>query len=400
MELFEKFSGIKKLQDNLLRTGISPFQVTTEVLVDPSHGRVEGTESVIACSNNYLGLTFDRTCITAAKRALDTLGTGTTGSRMASGNYLEHIRLENELARFFHTKHAIIFPTGFSATMGISSTIAGPGETILLDADVHASLYDGARLSGAKIIRFKHNDMADLDKKLARLGNEACRSAIIVEGIYSMLGDTAPLETIVALKQKYRACLVVDEAHSMGVLGDTGGGLTEKTGLGNEVDFIVGTFSKSLGAIGGYCVSNHSALEQVRFAARSYIFSASLPPSVVASTRAALGMIARATKLRQKLWSNAEYLYQGLSELGLQLGPETSPIIAVIIDDAQQALSWWRSLMQRGIYVNLIIPPATPSGYSLLRCSVSAAHSLEQIDAILDAFRAVVTNQLSGSHQG
>lgn len=394
MELFDKFSGIKKLQDNLLRTGISPFQVTTEVLVDPSHGRVEGTESVIACSNNYLGLTFDRTCITAAKRALDTLGTGTTGSRMASGNYLEHICLENELARFFHTKHAIVFPTGFSATMGISSTIAGPGETILLDADVHASLYDGARLSGAKIIRFKHNDMADLEKKLARLGNEACRSAIIVEGIYSMLGDTAPLETIVALKQKYRACLVVDEAHSMGVLGDTGGGLTEKTGLGNEVDFIVGTFSKSLGAVGGYCVSNHSVLEQVRFAARSYIFSASLPPSVVASTRAALGMIARATKLRQKLWRNAEYLYQGLSELGLQLGPETSPIIAVIMDDAQHALSWWRNLMQRGIYVNLIIPPATPSGYSLLRCSVSAAHSREQIDMIRNAFQAVVRNQL------
>jgi len=387
MELFEKFSGIKKLQDNLLRTGISPFQVTTEVLADPSHGRVEGTESVIACSNNYLGLTFDKTCIAAAKRALDKSGTGTTGSRMASGNYLEHIRLENDLAEFFHTKHAIVFPTGFSATMGISSTIAGPGETILLDADAHASLYDGARLSGAKIIRFKHNNMADLEKKLARLGNEAHRSAIIVEGIYSMLGDTAPLETIVALKHKYRACLVVDEAHSMGVLGDTGGGLTEKTGLGNEVDFIVGTFSKSLGAIGGYCVSNHSVLEQVRFAARSYIFSASLPPSVIASTRAALGLIARGANLRQKLWRNAEYLYQGLSELGLQLGPEKSPIIAVIIEDAQQALTWWRSLMQRGIYVNLIIPPATPSVYSLFRCSVSAAHSREQIDAILDAFR-------------
>lgn len=386
MVLFEKFAVIEQIQSDLAELGAAPFGVVTEEMTGATQGQVEGRELVIACSNNYLGLTFDSACIEAAKQALDRSGTGTTGSRMASGTYGEHVRLEKELAHFFRRKYSIVFSTGFSATMGVASTIAGPGETILLDADSHASIYDGARLSGADIVRFRHNDVADLEKRLKRLGEGTKKTVIIVEGIYSMLGDAAPLSEIVSLKTKYGACLVVDEAHSMGVLGETGRGLAEKLGVEGEVDFVMGTFSKSLGAIGGYCVSNHSVLEQIRFAARSYIFTASLPPSVVASTREALRIIETGSELRQRLWANAERLYFGLKGLGLELGPEVGPVIAVKMPDSTKAVIGWKMLMQRGVYVNLVIPPASPSSYSLFRCSVSAGHSSSQIDFIIDAF--------------
>jgi 8-amino-7-oxononanoate synthase len=308
---------------------------------------------------------------------------------MANGTFAEHVKLEQELAEYFDRRHAIVFSTGYAATMGMTSTLAGPGDVIVLDADSHASIYDGVRLSGADIIRFRHNDAADLEKRLRRLGERTADTLIVVEGIYSMLGDQAPLQDIAAVKRKHGGMLLVDEAHSLGMLGQHGRGVAEDQGVEDDVDFIVGTFSKSLGATGGYCVSNHPQLDAVRFATRAYIFTASPSPSVIASTRAALRILQERPELRDRLWENARRLYDGLQALGFQVSPQVSPVVAVTIKDRNQAIDAWNRLLQSGAYVNLVMPPAAPTEDSLLRCSVSAAHTTEQIDRILDAFAAL-----------
>ena len=302
---------------------------------------------------------------------------------------LNTINLEQELATYFDRKHAIVFSTGYAATMGMASTLAGPGDVILLDADSHASLYDGVKLGGADIIRFRHNDAADLEKRLRRLGDRTGNTLIIVEGIYSMMGDQSPLADIAAVKRKYGGFLLVDEAHSLGMLGEHGRGVAEDQDVEDDVDFIVGTFSKSLGAIGGYCVSNHPQLEAVRFAVRSYIFTASPSPSVIASTRVALRLMQERPELRTQLWDNAQKLYDGLKAHGFAVSPQVSPVVAVTITERDQAIGWWNTLLHNGVYVNLVMPPASPTDDSLLRCSVSAAHTTEQIDQIVDAFAAL-----------
>jgi len=389
MSLFDKFQPIVDIQAELSALGIMPFGAVTEKLLSPTEAIVDGHKVILAGTNNYLGLTFEPECLEAAKNAIDELGTGTTGSRMANGTFAGHVALENELATFFDRKHAIVFSTGYAATMGMGSTLAGPGDVIVLDADSHASIYDGVRLGGADIIRFRHNDPADLDKRLRRLGDRINNTLIIVEGIYSMMGDQAPLAEIAEVKRKYGGLLLVDEAHSLGMLGDHGRGVAEAAGVEDDVDFVVGTFSKSLGAIGGYCVSNHDHLNAIRFAIRSYIFTASPSPSVIASTRAALRLMQERPYLRDQLWANAHHLYDGLKALGLQVSPEVSPVVAVTIKDRNQAIDWWNRLLKLGAYVNLVMPPASPSDDSLLRCSVSAAHSAEQIDRIIEAFSNV-----------
>jgi 8-amino-7-oxononanoate synthase len=389
MSLFEKFQPIVDIRAELERLGVMPFGAITEKILSPTEAIVNGHKVILAGTNNYLGLTFDPECIAAAKQAVDRLGTGTTGSRMANGTFIDHVELEQELARFFDRKHAIVFSTGYAATMGMGSTLAGPGDVIVLDADSHASIYDGVRLGGADVIRFRHSNPADLEKRLRRLGDRVENTLIIVEGMYSMLGDQAPLAEIAEIKRRYGGLLMVDEAHSLGMLGEHGRGVAEATGVEDDVDFIVGTFSKSLGATGGYCVSNHAELEAIRFAVRSYIFTASPSPSVVASTRVALRLMQERPELRVKLWENAHRLYNGLKELGFQVSPEVSPVVAVTIEERDQAIGWWNHLLRSGAYVNLVMPPASPGDYSLLRCSVSAAHSTEQIDRILDAFAAL-----------
>jgi len=389
MNLFDKFKPIIEIRAELARLGIMPFGAVTEKIFSATDGIVNGHRVILAGTNNYLGLTFEPECIEAAKKAVEEQGTGTTGSRMANGTFLEHIKLEQELAAFFARKHAIVFSTGYASTMGMGSTLAGPGDVILLDADSHASIYDGVRLGGAEVIRFRHNDAADLEKRLRRLGERSSNTLIIVEGLYSMMGDQAPLAEIAEVKRKYGGYLLVDEAHSMGMLGDHGRGVAEAVGVEDDVDFVVGTFSKSLGAIGGYCVSNHPELEAIRFAIRSYIFTASPSPSVVASTRAALKILQRKPELRDYLWRNARHLYDGLKGLGFQVSPQVSPVIAVTIKSRDQAIGWWNQLLENGVYVNLVMPPASPTTDSLLRISVSAAHSVEQIDTIIAAFAAL-----------
>lgn len=387
MSLLSKFETYEARRRELNRIGINPFGVVQERVLSATEAVINGRETILAGTNNYLGLTFDPDCISAAKIALDEQGTGTTGSRMANGTFAEHLALERDLAEFFGRRAAIVFSTGFLANLGILSTLTGRGDVIVLDADCHASIYDGCQLGGAEVIRFRHNDAGDLAKRLRRLGERAADTLVVVEGIYSMLGDSAPLADIVAVKRDFGALLLVDEAHSMGVLSARG--LAEAAGVEAGVDFITGTFSKSLGATGGFCVSDLPELDSIRVASRAYVFTASLCPSVVASTRAALECVRKRPQLRAQLWRNARDLYARLQGLGFTLGPEPSPVIAVLQAQPEEALVFWAGLLERGVYVNLVLPPATPAGMSLLRCSVSAAHSENQIEAIAAAFAAV-----------
>jgi 8-amino-7-oxononanoate synthase len=383
--IFDKFRDVAAGMEQLAELGIMPFGVEIEHISSATEGVVLGHPVILAGTNNYLGLTFDPDCIEAACQALLEQGTGTTGSRLANGSYGGHLALEKELAAFYQTPSAIVFSTGFLATMGAVSSLAGPGDRILLDADCHASIYEGTRVSGAEVIRFRHNNPADLEKRLRRIEGQENNTLIVVEGIYSMLGDRAPLSEIAALAKKYGAYLMVDEAHSMGVLGETGRGLIEEAGVEDAVDFVVGTFSKSLGSVGGFCTSRHPELELVRYSARPYIFTASPAPSIIASTRVALRILRDGRDLREHLWRNAKRLYNGLEQAGFTLGPEPGPVIAMQMDNTEQALVWWRQLLEQGVYVNLVLPPATPTGGPLLRCSLSAAHTDAQVDRIQEA---------------
>lgn len=384
--LLDKFDTMAQFMDELRRRGVKPFGAVTEQLLSATEGVVEGREVILAGTNNYLGLSFDPRCIEAAREAAARWGTGTTGSRLANGSFREHEDLEAELAAFYGVGHAICFSTGYAATMGMCATLAGPGDTILLDADSHSSIYSGVKLSGAEIIRYRHSDPADLARRLRRLGERARNTLVVAEGLYSMLGDIAPLREIAAAKREYGALLLVDEAHSMGVLGERGRGAAEAAGVEGEVDFLVGTFSKSLGSIGGFCVSRHGELEAIRRCVRAYIFTASSSPSVIASTRRALRIIREEPALRQRLWDNARQLYEGLSALGLPVGPAASPVVAVDFPDRELALRAWQTLFEDGVYVNLVVPPASPSTHCLLRNSVSAAHTPQQIERIIDAY--------------
>ncbi len=386
MGLLDKLETIATTRETLLPKGINPFNVVIEEIYSATEGSIDGQRVILAGTNNYLGLTFDPRCIAAAQETLGKEGTGTTGSRMANGTFSGHRALEKELALFYGCNSAIVFSTGFVTNLGMISTLAGPGDVIVLDADSHASIYDACRMSGAEMIRFRHNKPVDLEKKLRRLGSKSANTLIIVEGIYSMLGDCAPLAEIVALKKKYGAWLMVDEAHSMGVLGERGRGLAEAVGVEEDVDFTVGTFSKSLGSIGGYCVSNHRELDLVRYLSRSYIFTASPSPASISSVRAALKVIGSEPQHRTKLWENVEQLYQGLKQLGFELGADPGPIVAIRVPTKESALFAWKAILVKGIYVNLVFPPAAPAGLSLLRCSISTAHTSEQIDYILKTF--------------
>jgi 8-amino-7-oxononanoate synthase len=262
-----------------------------------------------------------------------------------------------------------------------------------MDADCHASIYDGVRASSAQIIRFKHNDAADLDKRLARLADKPGNKLIVIEGIYSMLGDMAPLKDFVAVKKKYEnVYLLSDEAHSLGVLGKYGRGLPEQEGCEDDVDFIVGTFSKSVGTVGGFCVSNHPQFEIMRLVCRPYVFTASLPPAVVAAANVNLELIRNGGALRARLLRNAQQLHGGLTALGLKVASDVSPVVAVVAPDPQVAVAFWRGLLEAGVYVNLALPPATPFGYSLLRASLCAAHTEEQLDEVVGIFEDVATS--------
>ncbi len=386
MSIMQKLSAIAEQTTGLINENGSPIGSRIERIYSATEGEIGGSKKILVGTNNYLGLTFEKECIEAGHEAARQYGTGTTGSRMANGSYADHLALESDLADFYGVGHCIVFSTGYVANLGMICSLVGPENTIFLDEHCHASIYDGCKLSGASIIHFRHNNAADLDKRLRRLGDDSANALIITEGLYSMLGDKAALREIVEVKKKYDALLMLDEAHSLGVLGATGRGLAEDLGVEDDIDFITGTFSKSLAGLGGFCVSRHAELEAVRFSSRPYVFTASPSPATIGSVRAALRIMRARPELQKQLWDNATFLYQGLDAMGFELGPEIGPVIAVNAGEKENALLMWQALFDQGIYVNVVFPPATPNSSCLLRCSVSAAHSREQIQAVLDAF--------------
>lgn len=388
MGLYDKFARLAGEREQFQTSGLNPFGTCIDEIYSATEGRIGNQKIVLAGTNNYLGMTFDADAIAAGQNALAEQGTGTTGSRMANGSYGSHLKLEQELAAYFDRPSAIVFSTGYTANLGVISTLATPGSVVLIDADSHASIYDACSLGGAEIIRFRHNDAKDLERRMIRLGERAREAIIIVEGIYSMLGDVAPLVEIVDIKRRLGGYLLVDEAHSFGVMGAKGRGLAEELGVEQDVDIILGTFSKSLASIGGFAVGN-KAMDVLRYASRPYIFTASPSPSIIASVRSSLKSIEQHPELREKLWKNAHRLYNGLAKLGYELGPRISPVVPVMIGSKEDGLRYWRELITNGVYVNLVLPPAAPAGITLLRCSVNAAHSDEDIDCIIEAFSAL-----------
>jgi 8-amino-7-oxononanoate synthase len=389
-DLFARFAALEEGRALLQRLGVNPLGVCMEETPSATEAVIDGRRTILVGTNNYLGLSFDPGCIAAAREALERQGTGSTGSRVANGTYAGHRAVEHTLARLYDRRAALLFTTGYQANLGVLSALAGPKDTVLIDADSHACIYDGCRLSGATIIRFRHNDPADLDRRLGRLDRSGGGNLlVVVEGIYSMLGDRAPIGELVEVKRRHGAALIVDEAHSFGVFGPKGRGVAEESGVGREVDLIVGTFSKSVGTVGGFCVSDDPRLELLRMVSRPYMFTASLPPAVVAAAQAALERIEAGDDLRARLWRNIERLHRGLAALGLRSIAPPGPVIALRVEGLERLLAFWGALLRAGVYVNLAMPPATPAGVHLLRCSVSAAHTEEQLDQVCAAFAEV-----------
>ena len=390
MSLLDKFAVQRGLAASLAEGNlVAPIATPMDEVHSATSATINGRRVILAGTNNYLGLTYDAECRAAAIAAIESLGTGTTGSRMASGNYAGHRALEHALASAVGWPTAIVFSTGYQANLGTLSALAGEGDTLLVDADSHASIHDGCRLSHATTIRFRHNDPENLDRRLERLGAAASRTLIVVESLYSTLGDRAPLREIVEIKKRHGAWLLVDEAHSFGVFGPRGLGLCEAQDLLSEVDFIVGTFSKSLGGVGGFCLARHAEAEFMRMVSRPYIFTASPPPPVIAATHQALRKVLQGHDLRAQLWHHAERVYGELSKQGYRLGTTTpGPVAAVVFDNRDAALALWQSLLDAGIYTNLMIPPATPAGLCLVRISLSAAQSDDDITQIIAALAA------------
>lgn len=387
-DLFSKFDPIIQMREKLLGTGIEdPFSLVMERVLSPTRAVCNGRETILLGTYNYMGMTFDPDVIEAGKQALADFGAGTTGSRVLNGTYQGHKDVEQALCDFYDMDHAMVFSTGYQANLGIISTIAGKGDYIVLDIDSHASIYDGCKMGDAEIVPFKHNDIEAMEKRLKRIPDGA-GILVVLEGVYSMLGDVAPLKEMVAVAKKHGAMVLVDEAHSMGFIGENGRGVAEQAGVMDDVDFIIGTFSKSVGTVGGFCVSNHPKFEIMRLVCRPYTFTASLPPSVVATACTSIRKLGQASNKRAHLWENSKRLHGGLKDLGFTLGTETpeSAIIAVIMPDLEKGAAMWEALLKGGLYVNLARPPATPANMTLLRCSLCAEHSESEVEEILEIF--------------
>jgi len=389
-DLFDKFDpAIAEVLALSGNRAANPVGIVMDEVHSPTEATINGRPTILAGTYNYMGLTFHPEVIAAGQQALAQFGSGTTGSRVLNGTYSGHKALERTLADFYGVAHAMVFSTGYQANLGICSTLVGKGEYILLDADSHASIYDGCALGTADIVRFKHNDPADLDKRLGRLPADAGK-LVVVEGVYSMLGDVGRLTELCAVARRHGAMILDDEAHAMGFFGAHGRGVFEEQGA--DVDFVVGTFSKSVGTVGGFCVSNHPKFEILRLLCRPYVFTASLPPSVVATARRAIELIATAcADKRAQLWRATKRLHGGLIDLGFRLGTDKpeSAIVAILTPDQETTIAAWTRLLEAGVYVNMARPPATPAGMYLLRMSVCAEHSDAQVAAILEAFASV-----------
>jgi 8-amino-7-oxononanoate synthase len=361
---------------------------------------MEGRDTVMLGSNNYLGLTTDERVKDAARAALETYGTGVTGSRLLNGTTPLHVELERELAEWMQTEDAIVFTTGYQSNVGCIGTILGPGDTVICDSGDHASILDGCRLSGAKLRPFRHNRMDKLEKMLERAAGDGGGVLVIVDGVYSMEGDLCDLPPIVDLCREYGARLMVDEAHGVGVLGERGAGACELFGLEDHVDLRMGTFSKSLASCGGFIAGPADVIEYLRIASRSFIFSASAVPAAVGAALEALRVIrSEGPELFERLLDNAAYLRKGFRDLGLSVvepgtlpdGSEaTTPVVPVRVGDDMGAVVLWKRLYDEGVYTNVAIHPAVPPGGALLRTSLMATHEREHLDRALAVFQKVI----------
>jgi len=388
VDLLAKFDPIIQTREQLLAAGVEdPFNLVMEQVLSPTRAICNGRDTILLGTYNYMGMTFDPDVIAAGKAAMEDFGAGTTGSRVLNGTFRDHRDVEAALRDFYAMDHAMVFSTGYQANLGVISTLAGKGDYIILDIDSHASIWDGCAMGNAEVVPFKHNDVEALEKRLKRVP-EGAGKLVVLEGVYSMMGDVAPLKEMVRISKAHGAMVLVDEAHSMGFIGEHGRGVAEDQGVIDDVDFIIGTFSKSVGTVGGFCVSNHPKFEVLRLVCRPYVFTAALPPSVMASSATSIRKLMHGGNKRAHLWENSRTLHKGLIDLGFQLGTETpqSAIIAVIMPDLEQGAMMWEALLKEGLYVNLARPPATPAGMTLLRCSLCAEHSAEQVQTILGMF--------------
>ena len=361
---------------------------------------MEGRETIMLGSNNYLGLTGDDRVKQAARDALDEYGTGVTGSRLLNGTTPIHVELEERLAGFMNTEDTIVFSTGYQSNVGCLQAILGPNDTVIADSGDHASILDGVKLSGAKMRPFRHNQMDKLEKMLQRAAGDGGGVLVVVDGVYSMEGDLCDLPRVVELSKHYGARLMVDEAHGVGVLGDRGAGATELFGLEDEVDLRMGTFSKSLASCGGFIAGNREVIEYLRISSRSFIFSASGVPAAVGAALEAVKICqAEGPALYRRLLDNADYLREGLKGLGLKvvepgLMPDgstaTTPVVPVVIGEDWQAILLWKALFEAGVYTNVAIHPAVPPSGALLRTSLMATHETAQLDKALGIFEEVL----------
>ncbi|WDA42142.1 serine palmitoyltransferase [Erythrobacter sp. BLCC-B19] len=388
VDLLAKFDPIIQTREQLLAAGVEdPFNLVMEQVLSPTRAVCNGRDTILLGTYNYMGMTFDPDVIAAGKAAMEDFGAGTTGSRVLNGTFRDHRDVEAALRDFYGMDHAMVFSTGYQANLGVISTLAGKGDYIILDIDSHASIWDGCKMGDAEVVPFKHNDIEALEKRLKRVPAGAGK-LVVLEGVYSMMGDVAPLKEMVRISKAHGAMVLVDEAHSMGFIGEHGRGVAEEQGVLDDVDFIIGTFSKSVGTVGGFCVSNHPKFEVMRLVCRPYVFTAALPPSVMASSATSIRKLMHGSNKRAHLWENSRTLHKGLRDLGFKLGTETpqSAIIAVIMPDLERGAMMWEALLKEGLYVNLARPPATPAGMTLLRCSLCAEHSAEQVQTILGMF--------------
>lgn len=386
MDVFEKCEKVNEQYRSVYESGNYFFFRKLESAQD-AEVMVNGKRVIMIGSNNYLGLTNHPRVKEAAIKAVEKYGSGCAGSRFLNGNLEIHEELETKLARFFRKEAALVFATGYQTNLGAISALVGRNDVAIIDKYDHASIIDGCRLSFGQVKKYRHNDMKDLEKILD--SNKEKGKLIIVDGVFSMEGDIANLPEIVRLAKTYGARVMVDDAHGVGVLGRGGRGTAEHFGLEEEVDLIMGTYSKSLAAIGGFVAGSWEVINFIKHTGRSMIFSASLPPALVASVSTALDIIDEQPQLIAQLWKNTKKMLHGYRELGFDTGTSETPIIPIILGDPMKVFGMCRLLFENGIFANPVASPAVPPGRELLRTSYMATHTEEQLDRVLDAFQKV-----------
>jgi 8-amino-7-oxononanoate synthase len=382
-EKIAQFTGAKDARSK----GVYPFFRPIESGQD-TEVMINGQRVLMFGSNSYLGLTSHPKIKEASKKATDKYGTGCAGSRFLNGTLDIHIELENRLAKYVDKEAAVLFSTGFQVNLGVLSCITGRNDYLILDEYDHASIIDGSRLSFSRVIKYAHNDMQDLQRKLSLLPEESVK-VIAVDGIFSMEGDIVKLPEVAVLAEQYGANIMVDDAHSLGVIGKHGAGTASHFNMNDDVDLIMGTFSKSFASLGGFIAADAETIDYLKHRARSLMFSASMPPASVASVIAALDIIESEPERIEKLWDNTHYAMKLLTDEGFDLGPTESPILPIYVRDNDKTFMVTKLLQDNGVFVNPVVSPAVPSDSSLLRFSLMATHSFAQIDEAVDKIARV-----------